>query len=80
MIQAAGGPGLPLVGIAAARSLGGSVQRNRAKRRLREALAQAPLRRDRDYLVVAGTGVLEAPFQELVGWVTLAVEGKVRDR
>lgn len=80
MIQAAGGAGSPLVGVAAARSLGGSVQRNRAKRRLREAVAQAPLRPNRDYVVIAGPGVLEAPFQELVGWVTRAVEGQVRDR
>lgn len=73
MITAPGGSDLPRVGVVAGRSLGGSVERNRAKRRLREALAVAPLRPGRDYVVVAGREVLEAPFQELVAWVLGAV-------
>lgn len=78
MVTAPGGPGSPLVGIATGRSLGGSVQRNRAKRRLREAVAQAPLRRDRDYVVVAGREVLEVPFQEVVAWIGRALEEQAR--
>jgi len=50
------------------------VARNRAKRRLREALAWAPIRQDRDYVVIGDRAVLEAAFPELVGWVVRAVE------
>jgi len=64
----------PRLGIAATRKFGSAVQRNRAKRRLREALARVPLRGDRDYLVIAGEAVPTAPFGALVGWVAAAVE------
>ena len=74
VVVAAGGARSPLVGVLAGRSVGGAVRRNRAKRRLREALARAPLRGDRDYLVIAGEEVIRAPFGVLVGWVTEAVE------
>ena len=79
MVSAGAGPQAPLVGIVAGRSVGGAVERNRAKRRLREALAHAPLRPDRDYLVVAGRAVLEAPFPQLVSWVAQAVEEQVSE-
>lgn len=69
-----GGPASPLVGIVAGQSIGSAVVRNRAKRRLREALARAPLRGDRDYLVVASRAVVEAAFPEVLGWVFRAVE------
>jgi ribonuclease P protein component len=78
VVMAPGGPSSPLVGMAVGRSVGGAVERNRAKRRLREALAGAPLRPDRDYVVIAGRPVLEAPFGELVGWVVGALEEQVR--
>jgi len=79
VVSAGAGPQAPLVGIVAGRSVGGAVERNRAKRRLREALAHAPLRPDRDYLVVAGRAVLEAPFPQLVSWVAQAVEEQVSE-
>jgi ribonuclease P protein component len=69
-----GGLASPLVGIAAGHSVGSAVERNRAKRRLREAMARAPLRDDRDYLLVAGRAVAEAAFPEVMGWVLRAVE------
>jgi RNase P protein component len=50
------------------------VTRNRTKRRLREAMAQVPLRPDRDYLVIAGREAPAAPFGALVGWLAAAVE------
>lgn len=74
LIVADGGPASPLVGIVAGQSVGSAVARNRAKRRLREVMARAPLRGDRDYLVVAGRSVLEAAFPELTGWVLRALE------
>ncbi|MFH1330280.1 MAG: ribonuclease P protein component [Actinomycetota bacterium] len=74
VVAAPGGPRSPLVGVLAGKAVGGAVQRNRAKRRLREALARAPLRGDRDYLVIAGEVVPTVPFGALVGWVGAAVE------
>ena len=62
------------MGVLARKAVGGAVQRNRAKRRLREAVARVSLRGDRDYLVIAGAGVLDAPFRALVEWVAEAVE------
>jgi len=79
VVAAGGGPQTPLVGIVAGRSVGGAVERNRAKRRLREALAQAPLRPDRDYVVVAARAVLDAPFPQVVAWVVQAVEEQVSE-
>jgi ribonuclease P protein component len=74
VVAAVGGPHSPLVGVLAGKAVGGAVRRNRAKRRLREALARAPLRGDRDYLVIAGETVATAPFGVVAGWVETAVE------
>ncbi len=74
VVAASGGPASPQVGIVAGDSVGGAVERNRVKRRLREAVARAPLRGDRDYVVSAGRAVLEAPFADVVAWVARAVE------
>jgi len=79
VVAASGGSRSPLVGIVAGRSVGGAVERNRVKRRVREALARAPLRGDRDYVVVAGRAVLAAPFPEVVAWVVRAVEEQVSE-
>ena len=74
MVAAAGGAGSPRVGVLVGKAVGGAVRRNRAKRRLREAVARVPLRGDRDYLVIAGERVPTAPFGTLVDWVRRAVE------
>ena len=74
LMVADGGPASPRVGIVAGHSVGSAVERNRAKRRLREAMARAPLRGDRDYLLVAGRAVVEAAFPEVLSWVLRAVE------
>ena len=79
-MTAPGGPDSPLVGIAVGGSVGGAVQRNRAKRRLREAVAQARLRRDRDYVVLGGREVLQAYFEDVVNWVGRAVEEQVSEK
>ena len=79
VVSAGGGSEGPLVGIVAGRAVGGAVERNRVKRRVREALAHAPLRGDRDYVVVAGRAVLQAPFPQVVAWVVQAVEEQVSE-
>jgi len=62
------------VGIVASRKkVGGAVQRNRARRRIRAALDCLPLRKG-SYIVIASKEVLEAPFEVLVRWLEAAVE------
>lgn len=50
------------------------MRRNRAKRRLREALCRCPLRDGRDYVVAGGQEAVGAPFETLVSWLTRALE------
>jgi ribonuclease P protein component len=59
--------------VAGAKKVGGAVQRNRAKRRLREALAAVRLRDGHDYVVIASPAVLTAPFEEVELWLRKAV-------
>lgn len=57
------------VGFTASRKVGGAVQRNRAKRRLREAArAVLPLygREAHDYVLVARVATLSRPYPELL--------------
>ena len=74
IIQAAGVPGPPRVAVTAGKDVGNAVERNRAKRRMREATARAPIRNGRDYVLIATRAVLVAPFPELEAWVRSAVE------
>ena len=64
----AGGVGPARVGIAVRRQLGGAVQRNRVKRRLREASARAcqALPYGMDVVIVPRAQAVNASFQELV--------------
>lgn len=71
-VFAAPGSGPPRVAFVAGRAAGNAVQRNRAKRRLREAVRRVPLRDDRDYVVIASASVVEAPFETLVSWARAA--------
>jgi ribonuclease P protein component len=65
------------VAVVAGRPVGNAVRRNRAKRRLREALRRVPMRDGRDYVVIASAAVVRAPFEALVAWALSAtVEGK----
>ncbi|MDJ0792092.1 MAG: ribonuclease P protein component [Acidimicrobiia bacterium] len=63
----------PEVGVVAGRRVGNAVQRNRAKRRLREAVAQAPLDANTAYIVVATSTLDDIPFAELRSWIEDAV-------
>lgn len=71
---APGTDGPPRVAVIAGRSVGGAVERNRAKRRLREAAARAGAGRGRDYVLIATTAVNGARFEDLVDWVREAIE------
>lgn len=73
MVSAKGGGGPPRVGVVAGRRVGGAVVRNRAKRRLREALARVELADGTAYVVVASPEVAEAAFDDIVGWVRQAI-------
>lgn len=75
VIVAPGPPGPARVAFVAGRSVGSAVDRNRAKRRLREAAARVHLREGHDYVVVASPRVIEMSFDELVGGMRRAIEG-----
>lgn len=75
VIVAPGGDGPPRVAFVAGKSVGSAVLRNRAKRRLREAMDGLELEQGHDYVVVASRGVADATFAELVDRLRRAVEG-----
>ena len=59
----------PRVGFTASRKVGGAVERNRARRRLRAAAATvigAHGRADHDYVVIARSDTLRRPFPALL--------------
>ena len=63
------GPASPRFGFTVTRKTGGSVERNRIRRRLREALRRAaPLeaRPGTDYVIVARREALHVPFDKLI--------------
>lgn len=56
------------------RSVGNAVKRNRAKRRLRHALAGIPLEQSMDYVIIADRSVIEVRFENLVEALRRGVE------
>jgi ribonuclease P protein component len=54
--------------------MGNAVQRNRAKRRLRAACDVVPLQSDTAYVLIASRDIVEAPFDQVVGWLQAAVQ------
>jgi ribonuclease P protein component len=75
VISAPADPGPPQVGIVAGRGVGNAVRRNRAKRRLREAMSRAGLRSDTAYVVVASPEVVTMPFDRLMARLAEAITG-----
>lgn len=55
------------VGIVVARTVGGAVERNRVRRRLREALRRLPAETPRDLVIVARPESKRATFAQLAG-------------
>lgn len=68
----------PRVAFVAGKVVGSAVIRNRAKRRLREAIARVPLETGRDYVVIASPAVTEVAFVDLVAWLADAVKEEER--
>ncbi|MEA3502737.1 MAG: ribonuclease P protein component [Actinomycetota bacterium] len=73
VVCAAGARGIPQVGIVASRRVGGAVARNRARRRLREALLRVELMPDTAYVVIASAGAGTMDFEELVSELGSAI-------
>ena len=65
MIHTPAETGPPQVGIVASRRVGNAVRRNRAKRRLREAMMRVDLEPSTAYVVVAPAGAVTMQFDEL---------------
>lgn len=65
----------PRVGFTVTRKTGGAVERNRMRRRLKEALRQVPdlcAAPDHDYVLIIRRQALSTPFAELIGELTRA--------
>jgi ribonuclease P protein component len=67
LIAARGVQGRPRLAVTAGRRLGGAVERNRARRRIREAVRPLmdSLPEDWEFLLVARSGAASAPFRDL---------------
>jgi ribonuclease P protein component len=60
------------VGFVAGRKVGNVVARNRAKRRLREAVRRVRLKHGTTYVIIADRQVVDAPFSSIVLWLEAA--------
>jgi ribonuclease P protein component len=73
VIRASGESGLPQVGIVASRRVGNAVERNTAKRRIREALMNVDLQTNTAYVVVCSPAVVATEFRRLERWLDEAI-------
>ncbi len=74
VLQAPGLDGTPRLGFVAGKKVGNAVQRNRAKRRMREAARRVDLPVGVDMVLVATVDVNAASFSTLVEWLSDAIE------
>lgn len=74
MIHTPAPAGPPQVGIVASRRVGNAVRRNRAKRRIREAMMRVTLRPDTAYVVVAPARAATMEFDELTRHLREAID------
>ena len=83
LIVSESGSGVTRIGVTAGRAVGGAVSRNRARRRIRAALQrrQPELELGWDLVVVARSGLVKAPWSELLGAIDglLKVAGVLRN-
>ena len=75
MIEAPADSETGRVGIVTTKTVGNAVARNRAKRRLREAVREVGLPRGKDYVMIASKSVVTAPFPALLRWVEQGLGG-----
>jgi len=69
--------GPPRIGFTVTRKLGGAVQRNRIRRRLKEAVrlaAAAHLRSGYDYVIIGRAATAERPFAKLISDIISAIQ------
>ena len=64
----------PLVGIVAGKRVGGAVQRNRAKRRIRAAIRTRTLRNNMSYVITADKRVVTTPYPQLLEHLNRAID------
>ena len=74
IVGAVGQPGSVRFGLVTGRRIGSAVVRNRAKRRLREAIRAVGLPVGYDFVVIAGPTVSEVPYSTLLSWISEAGE------
>lgn len=67
-------------GLVAGKKIGGAVERNRVKRRIRHAISSMSPRLGVDIVVIASRQVLTVSFAELVSWLEEALEPRPRPR
>lgn len=72
--------GPPRAAVVAGRKVGGAVVRNRAKRRLRAALAQVCVAHGTDLVAVAAAGAATAPFGVVRGELDTLLRRAARPR
>ena len=74
MVSSPGSTETPRLGLLVSRSCGTAVVRNRIKRRLRSAANSVELQPGNDYVIIATSQVAEAPYDQLIRWLSRAFE------